>query len=1650
MFEKDTGNMTDYRNINGGRFSRSSTPVSLRGGMSSTFYQQSSPKRPIIDFRSSSPSLSVKESRDAASSFNFELNKRDGIDARERKQIGLKDTNATLYSSTNGMPRSQKVPTSIDMSDILDKAMSKADLHNNSNGRFSRSSTPVSLRGGVSPSIHQQSSSRGPLNDIRSSIPSRGIGEPRDAVSSFDPDPSKRYGIDVRESKQMGSEGMDPTLYSSAQGMRISQKVPLSAEMKHVLDKATKSTSDFSNTIEGRINSSSIPISLRGDVPTSLHQQNNPRRQINDIRSSSPSLRIGEFRDVTSSFDFESYKRDGIDAEESKQIGSEEMDSVLVRRYLEEKKNRKTLEDNNLNLKSDIDEMRNFVEAKIAEAESNEAAAAMKMNEKETMIDALHDTIKTLQDQLTNEAIQTENRNMTVREDTNRQIVSIRANATEKITSVRDELAEVKTKYDTTQKELDTEVGKSSDLSRKLKAMERLHESRRMFLMEEKDKFLALDKKYNEQEKLLSSTKDSSKEEIRKVSAELSELKDKFELEKTKAKDFSSQLKVVSRQFFTSEEKLEELRKKEESLSKELGGKEQLLKKETEKQISNSKQLEQMAKGYVDLNTSFKTQKESNGTLTETVTNLRAQLSAFEEVDLKNEELEKIIMEKEGKVESLSCELEETKREASIFSENISLSELKVEEIKKSRDLLTDEINTTKEQLEEVQEKCQGLTNTFNNTNADLQQVQLTLEKEKEENKEKLNDAQNKMADMESDAEKMKKQYRDLFDSLVETEEKLKTSDDKFDSLEKIVEGKESEIRLMSLRDSQNLQANKEEVEKLKENQQKSKGLYSQVQDLECALEKTIATKNQIINDGEEHLTVIRKQLTELKEMYAIKTQDLSTVEDQLVEVQEKCQGLTNKFNNTNTDLRQVKSMLEKEKEENKEKLSEAHNKISNMESDAEKMKKQYRDLFDSLAEIKEELKKSQDKIGTLEKIIDGKDNEIRLMSLRDSQNLQTNQKDLEKERLIVQELQSALEKTGAKNYHIDGEDHLTVRKELTELREMYTTKTQDLSTTQDQLKKQQETYEGLENKFNNTNTELQEVKRMLEKEENKEKVNEEHSKMTDMKSNADKMGKQNIDFFETLVETEEKLEKSQDKIGSLEKLIEDKEKEIQEKLEKTLDKIRSLENIIEDKEKEIRLIKLRFSRQLNVNTEDFEKELEKDLSMVKKLEEAQQKSEGLYYQLAEAEEEIVKKIEETAKIQKEMEEKRVECNELKGMLEKEKKGVSHRKLKVAKKMIHAEKERQKLLVTEMDAKDVMLSRVQKQAETLESQLVATRKLLESEKEKMPQDSSHTVQELRIQLDEELEKAKVEKEELTARVKAEEYKVQVYADRLKKKDDEAIPKTSTQQEELNKRVKILEKQNSELEEIVKETRASEEAVTSHLTEIEGKFKAVTTSMDSLTKYCSDLEEEKKKMQKDLTVLRKVGPDVENMKTKEDNKLKTVTDSVTIEPDMANLKTKEDSLNIEPSKCSDDENGETSSFNSFFSDFPSRIGVKDSFVKINESEENMEVFFESKVKAVTDSTANNTGSNVAILKTEEDQLTSQSFNSKESQLTSESSNSKEDQLTSESSNFSDDESTKTSSLNSLNSSDFPNRIGENGAYVKINENEENMEIEFVLG
>jgi len=354
-------------------------------------------------------------------------------------------------------------------------------------------------------------------------------------------------------------------------------------------------------------------------------------------------------------------------------------------------------------------------------------------------------------------------------------------------------------------------------------------------------------------------------------------------------------------------------------------------------------------------------------------------------------------------------------------------------------------------------------------------------------------------------------------------------------------------------------------------------------------------------------------------------------------------------------------------------------------------------------------------------------------------------------------------------------------------------------------------------------------------KEDGDEKDTEQTDKIVSLSQELQGLETKYSSLFNSLVETETELKSTQEDLELSNMKLQTKHGEFKALEDELNEKLENQELILKD-------------------------EQEKVLSISSELAETKNKCESMRVTIVELEERALTSTAAFEDIGNRLAKKEEECIEMTAALNKEQNGPHSQKMKVAKKMIQAEKDRHRAVLQEIDAKDIIIGRIEEQMQELRKELVIMKDELDEEKTSKMTYSGQALRDLHQQLEEERKKLKREKEDLLLLLKSEKGRVKSLTLRLKAMENNSGPEEVIQvsralkkQFENKEEVQQLNEKNNILEIKVAEKINSEEVLRGQLTRVMTELKKITESMDTMTRYCKGLESEKRVMKNQLVM-----------------------------------------------------------------------------------------------------------------------------------------------------------------------------------------------------
>ena len=291
-------------------------------------------------------------------------------------------------------------------------------------------------------------------------------------------------------------------------------------------------------------------------------------------------------------------------------------------------------------------------------------------------------------------------------------------------------------------------------------------------------------------------------------------------------------------------------------------------------------------------------------------------------------------------------------------------------------------------------------------------------------------------------------------------------------------------------------------------------------------------------------------------------------------------------------------------------------------------------------------------------------------------------------------------------------------------------------------------------------------------------------------------------------------------------------------------------------KDTELKDFQNMFNQEMMEKDMRLEQEKENARNCSTQLLDKNKKCKSMYSNLVSLEEKLLKKEEASQHLTQRLSDKEKECKMLILSIEREKDGPLQRKLRVAKNMIKAEKDRHQAILKEVEAKNIIISRIEKKSQTCLDELERTTKEMQEEKEKKATHSARALQDLHSQLDDERKQIRKEKEELRAMLQSEKSTVKSLTMRISALEGSnekgaEVSQALKKEHEGIEQVRKLTTQNKKLMGDVGKYRQIEEDMKSKHVFMEGKIIELIDSMDKMAQFCGSLEGEKNNLKAQL-------------------------------------------------------------------------------------------------------------------------------------------------------------------------------------------------------
>lgn len=732
----------------------------------------------------------------------------------------------------------------------------------------------------------------------------------------------------------------------------------------------------------------------------------------------------------------------------------QQMDEIIIQKYIAEKNKFKAAEANNAMLHAHINELSRQIEYQQNEIDKQRTAALAKFEQEMKKSESLDLTVKQLQEKLQRKEDETVLKLTAMQEDNEKKVRMVRDEVEIKMIGLRNEMMSVQKKYGAAKSRLEQELDKSTEFTKRFQAMEHIFEERKSHIQKEQETSKRLQESLNTLQKENETQERSHMMQIQSLTQQVEETIEMYEFEKQKAQDFSNELKIMSVEYVNNLEKLEAEEAKNDTLVKAIDEVEAKLDTITKKAANTNKDLEEMAKGFIETDDLLNKEGEISSQLSTAINSLNVQLHN-EHAKSKALAEEVLLLEK---------------------SEKTNKDELS--KLKNLTKVLSDELTDVKNNLASEIETSKELSKSLKQTQRDLEVNEATLVETQMTNKKlaseaaifklqttslqnDLNDITNTWKKDQESSAQISKQLQEQTDAFIKL--KAKTMQEKNQSHE-IFQEEERKVQTLSMNLEGMMQKCKTQdelitqlQETLKDSTEKVEQLSEQLgrteeikTDLEDTLEAEREENNENFQDHVEKFNQTSRELTEAEKKNTILFNNLLDTEERLREVNEALNVAKMQLETKDDEFRPVEDMLRQEIEMREKSLQEEQEKNILLTSQNVDMNKQCNEMHTNLVAAEERLLALQQASNELKNQIAAKDQESKNLQI----SLEKEQNGPHQRKLKVAKKMIQAEKTRYKALHkeIEAKDLMIKRVE-----EQSSKLESDLQDAKDQLESEKE-----------------------------------------------------------------------------------------------------------------------------------------------------------------------------------------------------------------------------------------------------------------------------------------------------------------------------------------------------------------------------------------------------------------------------------------------------------------------------------------------------------------------------------------------------------------------------------------------------------------
>lgn len=307
---------------------------------------------------------------------------------------------------------------------------------------------------------------------------------------------------------------------------------------------------------------------------------------------------------------------------------------------------------------------------------------------------------------------------------------------------------------------------------------------------------------------------------------------------------------------------------------------------------------------------------------------------------------------------------------------------------------------------------------------------------------------------------------------------------------------------------------------------------------------------------------------------------------------------------------------------------------------------------------------------------------------------------------------------------------------------------------------------------------------------------------------------------------------------------------ETEDKLQQTRENLNETNLLLEKRNAEFAPIETMLRQEIAKANRNLSMEKEKSLNLSRQLEEATFANSTANEKLNASSERISMLEDQLLNVERQLKNQESMCKDLNAQLDDERNNPLQKKLKVAKKMIQAEKDRYRAVLSQIDDQNEIIIRVEDELKRYQKELKITKEKLKSEKNEKVFHSSNVLQELYKDLEEERKTLRDEKDGLRGELKAQKALASSLALRLKVFESKDCAEKEFVEElkkhyELSSEYTKLTDENTILKNTIQKQNEASTQMSKQLASVEEQLNDFKMAMSNLKDHCMELEQEKK-------------------------------------------------------------------------------------------------------------------------------------------------------------------------------------------------------------